>query len=71
MHDEVSKGSSVSTPIGADAESLSGFRTLDTQADRLLSSWLREAGVPDGALKANETAPDFLLPEANGSSFHL
>jgi hypothetical protein len=28
-------------------------------------NWLREAGVPDGALKANEPAPDFLLPEAN------
>jgi peroxiredoxin len=45
---------------------LSGFRTPDIQTDRLLSSWLREAGVPDGALKANEAAPDFLLPEANG-----
>lgn len=47
-------------------ETLNGFRTLDIQTDRLLSSWLREAGVPDGALKANEPAPDFLLPEANG-----
>jgi peroxiredoxin len=45
---------------------LSGFRTLDIRTDRLLSSWLREADVPDGALKANEPAPDFLLPEANG-----
>jgi len=43
----------------------SGFRTLDIRTDRLLSSWLREVGVPDGALKANEPAPDFLLPEAN------
>lgn len=48
------------------AETLSGFRTLDIQTDRLLSSWLREAGVPDSALKANEPVPDFLLPEANG-----
>ncbi|MGY3618200.1 redoxin domain-containing protein [Bradyrhizobium sp. USDA 10063] len=43
-----------------------GFGTLDIQTDRLLSSWLREACVPDGGLKANEPAPDFLLPEANG-----
>jgi hypothetical protein len=40
--------------------------TLDVKTDRLLSSWLLEAGVPDGSLKANEPAPDFLLPEANG-----
>jgi len=60
MDDEVSKGRPVSTPT------LNGFRTLDIQTDRLPSSWLREAGVPDGALKANESAPDFLLPEANG-----
>jgi hypothetical protein len=66
MDDEVSKARPVSTPT------LNGFRTLDT--DRLLSSWLREAGVPDGALKADEPAPDFLLAEANGqlvSSFEL
>jgi peroxiredoxin len=60
MDDEVLKGRPVSTPT------LNGFRTLDIQTDRLLSSWLREAGFPDGALKANEPAPDFLLPEANG-----
>ena len=66
MDDEVSKGGPVSTPIEASAKTLSGFRTLDIQTDRLLSSWLREAGVPDGALKVNELAPDFLLPEANG-----
>jgi peroxiredoxin len=48
------------------AATSSGFRTLDIRTDRLLSSWLREVGVPDGALKANEPAPDFLLPEANG-----
>jgi peroxiredoxin len=66
MGDEVSKGRPVSTPIEPPAETLSGFRTLDIRTDRLLSSWLRKAGVPDGALKANEPAPDFLLPEANG-----
>ena len=66
MDDEVSKGRPVSTPTEASEETLSGFRTPDIQTDRLLSSWLREAGVPDGALKANEPAPDFLLPEANG-----
>lgn len=66
MDDEVSKGRLVSTPIKVSAETLSGFRTLAVQTDRLLSSWLREAGVPDGALKANEHAPDFLLPEVNG-----
>ena len=66
MDDEASKRCPVSTPIEPSAETLSGFRTLDIRTDRLLSSWLREAGVPDGALKANEPAPDFLLPEANG-----
>src|SRR5438552_17089270 len=66
MDDEVSKGRPASTPIVASAKTLSGFRTLDIRTDRLLSSWLREAGVPEGALKANEPAPDFLLPEATG-----
>jgi len=74
MDDQVLKGRPVSTPIEASAGTLSSFRTLDIQTDRLLSSWLREACIPDGALKANEPAPDFLLPEANGklvSSFEL
>jgi len=53
----------LSTPIEPSAETLSGFRALDIRTDRLLSSWLREAGVPDGALKANEPAP---VPEVNG-----
>ena len=66
MADEVSKERPLSTPIEPSAETLSGFRALDIRTDRLLSSWLREAGVPDGALKANEPAPDFLLPEATG-----
>ena len=66
MDDEVSKRRPLSAPIEPSAETLSGFRTLDTRTDRLLSSWLRKAGVPDGALKANELAPDFLLPEVNG-----
>jgi peroxiredoxin len=66
MDNKVSKGRPVSAPIEVSAETLSGSRTLDVQTDRLLSSWLREEGVPDGALKANEPAPDFLLPEANG-----
>ena len=66
MDDEVSKGRPASRPIRASAKIMSGFRTLDIRTDRLLSSWLREAGVPEGALKANEPAPDFLLPEATG-----
>src|SRR5215475_6638617 len=66
MADEVSKERPLSAPIEPSAETLSGFRALDIRTDRLLSSWLREAGVPDGALKANEPAPDFLLPEVNG-----
>ena len=66
MEDEVSKGCPVSTPIEPSAGTLSGFRTLDIRTDRLLSSWLRTAGVPDEALKANEPAPDFLLPEVDG-----
>ena len=66
MNDEVSKRRPVSTSIEPSAETLSGLRTLDIRTDRLLSSWLRKAGVPDGALKANELAPDFLLPEVNG-----
>jgi peroxiredoxin len=67
MDDEVSKGRPVSTPIEPSAEILSSFPMLDIGTDRLLSSWLREAGVPNGALKTNEPAPDFLLPEANGT----
>jgi peroxiredoxin len=66
MDDEVSKGRPASTPIRASAKIMSGFRTLDIRTDRRLSSWLREAGVPEGALKANEPAPDFLLPAATG-----
>jgi len=66
MDDEVSKRGPVSTSIDPPAESLTGFRTLDVRTDRLLLSWLRDARVPDGALKVNEPAPDFLLPEANG-----
>src|SRR5262249_19510045 len=61
---EFSKG--CPAPVEPSAESLTGFRTLDVRTDRLLVSWLRDAGVPDGALKANEPAPDFVLPEANG-----
>src|SRR5262245_61395975 len=66
MDDELSKRRPVSTTIEPSAATSSGVRTLDIRTDRLLSSWLREVGVPDGALKANEPAPDFLLPEANG-----
>jgi peroxiredoxin len=66
MDEEVSKRRPVSRLTEASAETLSSFRMLDIQTDRLLSSWLREAGVPDGALKANEPSPDFLLPEVNG-----
>jgi peroxiredoxin len=66
MDDDVSTRRPVSTPIDPSAEILSGFRTLDLRTDRLLSSWLREASAPDDALKANELAPDFLLPEVNG-----
>jgi peroxiredoxin len=66
MNNEVSKGRPASTSIAASTETLRGVRTLDVQTDRLVSSWLREAGVPDGVLKVNEPAPDFLLPEANG-----
>lgn len=66
MGDEVSKGRPVSAPMDPSAETLSGSRTLDIRTDRMLSSWLRQAGVPDGALKVNALAPDFLLPEVNG-----
>jgi peroxiredoxin len=66
MGAKVSKGRPVSTPMDLPAETLSGFRTLDVRTDRMVSSWLRDAGVPDGALKANALAPDFLLPEVNG-----
>jgi len=65
MDDEVSKGRPVSTPT------LNGFRTLDIRTDRLLSSWLREAGVPEGALKANEPAPISFSPRQMEDSFHL
>lgn len=66
MGDDVSKGRPVSTPIETSTETLNGFLALDIQTDRLISSWLRKAGAPDGALKANEHAPDFVLPETNG-----
>jgi peroxiredoxin len=66
MGAKVSKGRPVSTPMDPPAETLSGFRALDVRTDRMVSSWLREVGVPDGALKANTLAPDFLLPEVNG-----
>lgn len=66
MVNEVSKRRPINTQITPSAETLSGFRMPDIRTDRLLSSWLREAGVPDGTLKANEIAPDFLLPEVNG-----
>jgi peroxiredoxin len=66
MDNEVSKRRPINTSITPSAETSSGFRMLDIRTDRLLSSWLREGGVPDCALKANELAPDFLLPEVNG-----
>jgi peroxiredoxin len=64
MGNDVSTGRC--TPADASAGAADGFRALDIESDRLLSSWLLDAGVPDGALKANEPAPDFILPEANG-----
>ena len=66
MDDEVSKRRPISRPTEASAATLRSLRMLDIRTDRQLSSWLREAGVPDGALKANEPSPDFLLPEVNG-----
>jgi peroxiredoxin len=66
MDDEVSKRRPISRLTQASPATLRSFRMLDIRTDRQLSSWLREAGVPDGALKANEPGPDFLLPEVNG-----
>jgi peroxiredoxin len=66
MEEEVSKRRPVSRPIEASPGISSSFHAMDIQTDRLLSSWLREAGVPDGALKVNEPGPDFLLPEVTG-----
>jgi peroxiredoxin len=66
MDDEVSKRQPVNRSIETSAQALSSFRMVDIQTDRLLSSWMREVGVPDGALKVNEPGPDFLLPEVNG-----
>ena len=66
MEDEVSKRHRLSTSVEPSADTSNGFRALDIRTDRLLSSWLREAGVPDSALKVNELAPDFLLPDVNG-----
>ena len=71
MTDEVSKGRPLSAPIEPSAETFSGLHTLDIRTDRLLSSWLREAGVPDGALKANELPPISFSPRQMESSFHL
>jgi len=66
MGDDGPNGRRAGKPIGTSTGALRGVRALDMQTDRLLSSWLRKACVPDRALKVNQPAPDFLLPEANG-----
>jgi peroxiredoxin len=66
MGGDVSKRGPVNTSLEALAGVLRDFNPSDVEADRLLSSWLRESKLAEGALNVNELAPDFLLPNANG-----
>jgi hypothetical protein len=66
----VSKRGPVNTSLEALAGLLRDFNPPDVQADRLLSSWLRESNFAEGALKVNELAPDFLSPTPMEGSYH-
>jgi peroxiredoxin len=47
-------------------ELLGTFSDADWKAYNHLVGWLRETGVSSHALKVGDTAPDFLLPDADG-----
>ncbi len=55
-------------------ELMAEFSDADWKAYNYLVNWLRETGIASHSLQIGETAPDFLLPDANGllhSSEHL
>jgi peroxiredoxin len=47
-------------------ELVASFSSADLAAYRNLVDWLRDNDVASHALKAGDTAPDFLLPDADG-----
>jgi hypothetical protein len=70
MGGDVLKRDPVNTLPEASAGVLRNFNPSDVEADRLLSSWLRESNIAEGALNVNELAPDFLLPTPMEGSYH-
>ncbi|GGC76344.1 peroxiredoxin [Chelatococcus reniformis] len=48
------------------SELLTTFTDADWQSYNHLVKWLRDSNVPARALKVGDTAPDFLLPDADG-----
>jgi peroxiredoxin len=55
-------------------ELMAGFSDADRESYLFLVDWLRKTNVASHALQVGDTAPDFLLPDANGrlhSSEHL
>ena len=42
------------------------FSAADWESYNHLVGWIRDAGVASHALKVGDTAPDFVLPDANG-----
>jgi hypothetical protein len=49
-------------------ELLTTFSAADWESYRHLVGWLRDTDVASHALKVGETAPDFLLPDADAVS---
>ena len=47
-------------------ELLTTFSAADWESYRYLVGWLRDTDVASHALKVGDTAPDFLLPDADG-----
>jgi len=48
------------------SELLATFSTADWESYNHLVAWIRSTGVASQALKVGDTAPDFVLPDANG-----
>ncbi|NLS03636.1 AhpC/TSA family protein [Rhizobium sp. P32RR-XVIII] len=47
-------------------ELMAGFNDADRESYLFLVDWLRKADIASHALQVGDTAPDFLLPDANG-----
>lgn len=47
-------------------ELMAGFSDADRESYLFLVDWLRKADIASHALQVGDTAPDFLLPDANG-----